>query len=156
MFSREKAGLHRDAIPLPIIDVLEAQERGDGCEEDYHCGRIGSEIFKQPAANDWCGSGDRISYYCILDETGNVILEQRCADNAEGMQQVFSKISHCRIALETGTHSPWVSRLLTQLGHDAIVAHARNVRLITESSRKDDRLDARTLATLARIDPEFV
>src|SRR5258706_15056704 len=69
------------------------------------------------------------------------------------MQQVFSKISHCRIALETGTHSPWVSLLLTQLGHDAIVAHARNVRLITESSRKDDRLDARTLAKLARIEP---
>ncbi len=57
------------------------------------------------------------------------------------------------MALETGTHSPWVSRLLTQLGHEVIVAHARNVRLIGESSRKDDRLDARTLARLARIDP---
>jgi hypothetical protein len=33
------------------------------------------------------------------------------------------------------------------------VAHARNVRLIGESSRKDDYLDARTLALLARIDP---
>jgi len=42
---------------------------------------------------------------------------------------------------------------LTQLGHEVIVAHARNVRLIGESSRKDDRLDARTLARLARIDP---
>jgi transposase len=35
-----------------------------------------------------------------------------------------------RIALETGTHSPWVSRLLSELGHEAIVAHARSVRLI--------------------------
>ncbi len=35
-----------------------------------------------------------------------------------------------RIALETGTHSPWVSRLLSELGHEVIVAHARNVRLI--------------------------
>jgi transposase len=59
----------------------------------------------------------------------------------------------CRIALETGTHSPWVSRELSQMGHEVIVAHARNVRLIGESSRKDDRLDARTLARLARIDP---
>jgi len=39
------------------------------------------------------------------------------------------------------------------LGHEVIVAHARNVRLIGESSRKDDQLDARTLAWLARIDP---
>jgi len=115
-----------------------------------------SEIFKQQQLTIGVDLGDRISYYCILDETGNVILEQSVPTTPKGMQQVFSKISHCRIALETGTHSPWVSRLLTQLGHDAIVAHARNVRLITESSRKDDRLDARTLAKLARIDPELL
>ena len=52
-----------------------------------------------------------------------------------------------------GTHSLWVSRRLARLGHEVIVAHARNVRLIGESSRKDDRFDARTLARLARIDP---
>ena len=62
----------------------------------------------------------------------------------------------CRIALETGTHSPWVSRLLSELGHEVIVAHARNVRLIGESRKKDDRLDAQTLARLARIDPQLL
>jgi transposase len=61
-----------------------------------------------------------------------------------------------RIALETGTHSPWVSRVLSDLGHEAIVAHARNVRLIGESRRKDDRLDAQALARLARIDPKLL
>jgi transposase len=100
--------------------------------------------------------GDQISHYCILDETGNVILEQRVPTTPKGIQQVFGKISRCRIALESGTHSPWISRLLTQLGHEVIVAHARNVQLITESTRKDDRLDARTLARLARIDPELL
>jgi transposase len=53
-------------------------------------------------------------------------------------------------------HSPWVSRLLSELEHEVIVAHARNVRLIGESRRKDDRLDARTLARLARIDPDLL
>jgi transposase len=43
-----------------------------------------------------------------------------------------------------------------ELGHEVIVAHARNVRLIGESRRKDDRLDARTLARLARIDPQLL
>src|SRR5947209_10441561 len=61
-----------------------------------------------------------------------------------------------RIALETGTHSPWVSRLLTEIGYEAIVAHSRNVRLIGESRRKDDRLDAQALARLARIDPKLL
>lgn len=58
--------------------------------------------------------------------------------------------------LRSSEATPWVSRLLTQLGHEVIVAHARNVRLIGESSRKDDRLDARTLARLARIDPKLL
>jgi transposase len=58
--------------------------------------------------------------------------------------------------LETGTHSPWVSRLLSELGHETIVAHARNVRLIGESRRKDDRLDAMTLARLVGIDPQLL
>jgi transposase len=37
-----------------------------------------------------------------------------------------------------------------------IVAHAQKVQLITKSNRKDDRHDARTLARLARIDPELL
>jgi transposase len=115
-----------------------------------------NEIFKQPQLTIGVDLGDRISHYCVVDETGNVILEQGVPTTPKGIQQVFSKISRCRIALETGTHSPWLSRLLTQLGHEVIVAHARNVQLITESSRKDDRLDARTLARLARIDPELL
>ena len=53
-------------------------------------------------------------------------------------------------------HSPWVSRVLGELGHEVIVAHARNVRLIGESRKKDDRLDAQTLARLARIDPQLL
>ena len=61
-----------------------------------------------------------------------------------------------RIALETGTHSPWISRLLSELGHEVIVANARKVRLIGESRKKDDRMDAQTVARLARIDPELL
>src|SRR5438105_6009388 len=72
------------------------------------------------------------------------------------MREVFGSMPRCRIALETGTHSPWVSRLVSELGHEVIVAHARNVRLIGESRKKDDRLDAQTLARLARIDPQLL
>jgi transposase len=108
-----------------------------------------NEIFKAQQLTIGLDVGDRISHYCMLDETGNVILEQSVPTTPKGIQQVFSRISRSRIALETGTHSPWLSRLLTQLGHDVIVAHARNVRLIAESSRKDDRLDARMPARLA-------
>ena len=100
--------------------------------------------------------GDRWSFYCVLDEAGQVILEQKLPTTPEAMKQTFGKIPRSLMALETGTHSPWVSRLLSELGHEVIVAHAQKVQLITESNRKDDRHDARTLARLARIDPELL
>jgi transposase len=100
--------------------------------------------------------GDRWSWYCVLDEAGKIRLEQRVSTTPKAMGEVFGGMPHCRIALETGMHSPWVSRLLSQLGHEVIVAHARNVRLIGESRKKDDRLDAQTLARLARIDPQLL
>jgi len=100
--------------------------------------------------------GDKSSRYCVIDENGEVLFERSVATSKKGMAHVFSALPRCRIALEVGTHSPWVSRLLKGLGHEVIVANARQVKLISESSRKDDKLDARTLARLARIDPELL
>lgn len=100
--------------------------------------------------------GDRSSRYCLLDEQGEVIQEGSVATTKKGLNQVFGALPRCRVALEVGTHSPWVSRQLAGMGHEVIVANARRVRLIAESSRKDDRLDARALARLARIDPQLL
>jgi transposase len=100
--------------------------------------------------------GDRSGWYCVLDEAGEVLLEQKLATTPKAMKERFEAMPRSRIALETGMHSPWVSRVLSELGHEVIVAHARNVRLIGESRKKDDRLDARTLARLARIDPQLL
>src|SRR6516164_6691079 len=100
--------------------------------------------------------GDRSSAYCVLNEAGEIVLEHKLATTPEAMEQVFGSMPRCRIAMETGTHSPWVSRVLTALGYEVIVGHAQKVRLITKSRRKDDRLDARMLARLARIDPELL
>ncbi len=61
-----------------------------------------------------------------------------------------------RIAIETGTHSPWVSRLLEECGHEVLVANARKVRLIYGDKHKTDKLDAENLARLARVDPRLL
>jgi transposase len=100
--------------------------------------------------------GDRSSRYCILDEQGEVLAEGSVATTKKGFAQVFGSKPRSRVALEVGTHSPWVSRYVADMGHEIIVANARRVRLITDSTRKDDRLDAKTLARLARIDPELL
>ena len=117
---------------------------------------FGNEIFKEQKLTIGVDLGDRSSAYCILNEAGKIVFEHKLATTPEAMKQVFGSLPRCRIAMETGTHSPWVSRLLTELGHEVIVAHAQKVRLITKSRRKDDRLDARTLARLMRIDPELL
>jgi len=116
----------------------------------------GNMIFKGHKLTIGVDLGDHWSCYCVLDEAGRIILEQKVATTPEAVKQAFAKIPRSLIALETGTHSPWVSRLLTELGYKVIVAHAQKVQLITKSSRKDDRHDARTLARLARIDPELL
>jgi transposase len=115
-------------------------------------------IFKGHKLTIGLDLGDQWSCYCILDEAGRILLEQKVATTPEALKQTFAKIPRSSlIALETGTHSPWVSRLLTELGYKVIVAHAQKVQLITKSNRKDDRHDARTLARLAaRIDPELL
>src|ERR1700740_548856 len=117
---------------------------------------FGSEIFKEQQLTIGVDLGDRWSFYCVLDEAGKIIVEQKLPTTPEAMKQTFGKIPRSLIGMETGTHSPWVSRLLTELGHEVIVAHAQKVQLITKSNRKDDRHDARTLARLARIDPALL
>jgi transposase len=100
--------------------------------------------------------GDKISRYCVLGGHGEVQSEGSVGTNRKAMAQKFSGMGRCRIALEVGTHSPWLSRLLSGLGFEVIVANARQVQLISASSRKNDRMDARMLARLARVDPQLL
>ena len=100
--------------------------------------------------------GDKTSRYCMLSSEGEILREGQVPTTKAGMVEAFGSLGRARIAIEGGTHSPWVSRLLQQLGHEMVVANPRQVKLITESSRKDDRLDAQTLARLARVDPQLL
>jgi transposase len=140
-----------------MFDVLKAQRKGDRLmRKNSTVAPKRKQIFSDQRLTIGIDLGDRFTYYCVLDEAGEVVVEQKLATTKQAMKQVFGRIPRSRVALETGAHSPWVSRQLTQLGHEVIVAHARNVRLIGESSRKDDRLDARMLARLARLDPRLL
>jgi transposase len=100
--------------------------------------------------------GDKTSRYCGLGENGEVVTEGSVATTKKGMTQKFSGMRRCLIAIEVGTHSGWLSRLLKGLGFEVIVANARQVQLISASSRKNDRMDAHMLARLARVDPQLL
>jgi hypothetical protein len=129
----EKAGLHGMRYAPNDRRAFKHKKRRPAMKKISTVQAYGKEILKKQKLTIGVDLGDRWSFYCVLEEAGKIIL-----------------------ALETGTHSPWVSRLLTELGHEVIVGHAQKVPLITKSNRKDDRHDARTLARLARIDPELL
>jgi transposase len=100
--------------------------------------------------------GDRSSHYCILDEAGVAVSRGSIPTSQAALHSLFAKMAPCRIALEVGTHSPWISRLLANLGHEVIVANSHRVKLITQSVKKNDRIDAEQLARLARVDPKLL
>jgi len=100
--------------------------------------------------------GDKFSYIAILDQDAEVIEETRLPTTKSAFKRKFSSLSPCRVAMEVGAQSRWVSHLLRDLGHEVIVANARKLRAIYDNPRKDDRTDAETLARLARLDPSLL
>src|SRR5581483_287737 len=100
--------------------------------------------------------GDKRSTYCVLDLTGALVGEGVVNTSGQALKMVFGGVGRMRIAVECGTHSPWVSRLLQELGHEVIVANPRRLRLISESDRKNDKADSRTLARLAQAAPDLL
>jgi transposase len=96
---------------------------------------------------------DKTGLYVVINAQGEVVREGTVMLSRAGIERVFGGRQPCRIAIEVGTHSPWLSRQLSELGYEVIVANARQVGLIARGSKKTDRVDAETLARAARFDP---
>lgn len=110
----------------------------------------------KPAMTVGLDLGDRHSHYCVLSEVGEVVEEGRIATTEAALRKHFAGEPRQRMALECGTHSPWVSRLLKELGHQVIVANARQIPALTASHSKNDRNDAQSLARFAYCDPKIL
>jgi transposase len=100
--------------------------------------------------------GDRFTEGRILDGSGEVIEEFRVRTTEPALSSRLSAYPSSRVVLEVGTHSPWVSRTVARLGHEAVVANPRRVRLIAENDAKSDGVDAELLARLGRVDPSLL
>ena len=100
--------------------------------------------------------GDRWSKYCVLDEHGQILKEDTIATTGRAFGKLFSDRTAARVVIEVGAHSPWVQRLLKELGHETITANPCYVRLIYSSRNKNDKLDAERLARLARVDTKLI
>ena len=93
---------------------------------------------------------------CALDADGAVVHRERIKTTAPQLRRWFGKRPRLAVCLEAGGSSPWVARLLDELGHDVVVAHARQIQLIAQSRKKTDRRDAELLARLLRADRDLL
>src|SRR5215203_4439473 len=101
--------------------------------------------------------GDKYSYLCVLDtESGALVEEGRLRTTPDDLHRRFDSAEQMKIAIEVGTHSTWISRLLEGCTHEVLIANPRKTRLIYGDKRKTDKLDAQKLARLARADPELL
>ena len=100
--------------------------------------------------------GDRNHSVCVLDADGGVKARATLANTAAALQKYFGALPSCRIALEAGTHSGWISRLLEGMGHEVLVGNPRKLRVIWDSDEKTDERDAEMLARIARFDPHLL
>jgi len=113
----------------------------------------------QPKMTAGLDLGDKYSHLCLIDtESGEIMEESRLRTSPEAFRRRFSSEQQpLRIAIEAGTHSPWVSRVLEEgCGHEVLVANPRKTRLIYTNKRKTDEIDAENLARLARLDPKLL
>lgn len=115
-----------------------------------------AEWKQKPSLTVGLDLGDRRSHHCMLNEDGEVVEEGSVATTEAGLRMQFEGEPEQRVAIECGTHSPWISRLLKQLGHQVIVANARKVRAISQNESKSDKVDAEMLAQLAYSNPKLL
>jgi transposase len=100
--------------------------------------------------------GDKYSDYCILSSQGGILEQGRVQTTPEHMTEYFSGLEMARVVIEAGTHSPWVSRVLDECGHEVVVANPRQLPLIYKNRNKNDQLDPVRLARLGRMDLELL
>lgn len=101
--------------------------------------------------------GDRFTHFCLLPVSGEDPLEEgRVRTTPDAVDAFFRSRPLCRVVLEVGTHSPWLSRLAEDAGHETFVANPRELAFIYGNIRKCDGGDAERLARVGRLDPKLL
>ncbi|MCF8139316.1 MAG: IS110 family transposase, partial [Desulfotignum sp.] len=100
--------------------------------------------------------GDKFHIAVVFDGEGNELETAQVTNTKAGVSKFFQRYKHARVAMEAGTHSPWISRLLGEMGLTVYVGNPRKLRLIWDSVDKSDARDARILGMVCRIEPRLL
>ena len=83
----------------------------------------------------------KYSEVCGVSEEGEVTLRLRITTTETSLRRLLGRRPAARVLIESGPLTPWVYRLIRELGHEVVVVNPRRVRLIAESTLKTDELD---------------
>jgi transposase len=100
--------------------------------------------------------GDRCHLVVVHDGAGDELDMARVINTRKAIRHYFQDYAGATVALEAGTHSPWISRLLKELGCTVYVGNPRKLRMIWNSKDKTDERDARMLAMVCRVEPKLL
>jgi len=98
--------------------------------------------------------GDQWSHYCILGLQGETLSEGQLQTRGAEVAEFFQALPPARVVMEVGTHSPWMQEIIAGEGHEVVVANPRLMEGSKRRKRKNDRIDAKKLARLGRVDPQ--
>ena len=133
----------RQQLEVKSVAVVEAgRDEGDAVSPNLDRLTVGVDI------------GDQWSNYCILGLGGETLAEGQFRTRRQEVGEFFQGLAMSRVVFEVGTHSAWVREMIAGLGHEVLVANARQMEGSKRRRRKNDRIDAAKLARLGRMDPK--
>ena len=68
--------------------------------------------------------------FCVLDDAGEVVEQDSLSNERAAVARLTQRYRGALVVMEAGTHSPWLSRYLKELGSEVIVSNPRKVRAI--------------------------
>jgi transposase len=94
------------------------------------------------------------SYAYVTDEKGRKLWSGPVETEKAAFERLVKKfrLGGLSIAIEAGNQTAWVYDELVKLGAKVTVVNPAKVRLIAESRRKTDKIDAKILCELLRLD----
>lgn len=90
---------------------------------------------------------------CVVNERREVRIRERlfCSDQ-DRIRAFFRELGEFEAVVEATASYEWFVRLIEPFAHRVVLAHPKKLRVIAESTRKSDRLDAQVLAEFLAMD----
>jgi transposase len=90
---------------------------------------------------------------CVVNASRQILNRQtlRCADET-AILRFFQELGEFESVVEATASYEWFVRLIEPIAHRVLLAHPKKLRVIAESTRKSDALDAQLLAEFLALD----